>query len=120
MVAVVVAGTTTKNSKFVFNPAGSLLNLVTNCGGGGGVVDIMIVTVHAILAQWGRTFDDDFDTYHALEHPPGKALMILRFALGLVFITGVGAVRSGSHGRCPPSLSSFLTKFALVGLDNVY
>ena len=43
--------------------------------------------------------------------------MILRFVLGLVFITGVGAVRSGSHGRCPPSLLSFLTKFALVGLS---
>jgi hypothetical protein len=71
-------GTTMKNSKFVFNPAGSLLNLVTNCGGGGGVVDIMIIAVHAILAQWGRTFDDDFDTNHALEHPPGKVLMILR------------------------------------------
>jgi hypothetical protein len=83
-------------------------------------MDIMIVAVHAILAQWGRTFDDDFKTYHALEHPPGKALMILCFALGLIFITGMGAVRSGSHGRCPPSLLSFLTKFALVGLDNVY
>jgi hypothetical protein len=43
-----------------------------------------------------------------------------RFALGLVFITGVEAVRSGSHRRCPPSLSFFLTKFALVGIDNVY
>jgi hypothetical protein len=112
------------NNKFIINPAGSLLNLVTSGGGAGGgndrkggIVAIMIIAIHAILAQWGRTFDDDFDTYHALEHPPGKALMILRFVLGLVFITGVGAVRSGSHGRCPPSLLSFLTKFALVGLS---
>ena len=118
----------TTNNKLIINPAGSLLNLVTSGGAGGdgaggisdrsgGIVAILIIAIHAILAQWGRTFDDDFDTYHALEHPPGKALMILRFVLGLIFITGVGAVRSGSHGRCPPSLLSFLTKFALVGLS---
>jgi hypothetical protein len=37
----------------------------------GGVVALSIILVHAGLAQWGRTFDDDFDTHHALEHPPG-------------------------------------------------
>ena len=104
------------------NPAGSLLDLLSGKGGGGttgrenlgGVVALLIIAAHVGLAQWGRTFDDDFDTYHALEHPPGRALMILRFALGLVFVTGVGIVRSS--GRCPPSLMSFLTRFALVGL----
>ena len=104
------------------NPAGSLLDLLSGKGGGGttgqeglgGVVALLIIVAHVGLAQWGRTFDDDFDTYHALEHPPGRALMMLRFALGLVFVTGVGIVRSS--GRCPPSLMSFLTRFALVGL----
>jgi len=103
-----------KFMKGVRNPAGSLLAL----GSGdkvGGIVAITIILVHIGLAQWGRTFDDDFDTYHALEHPPGRALMILRFILGLIFVTGVGIVRSG--GRCPPSLMTFLTKFALVGLS---
>jgi hypothetical protein len=103
------------------NPAGSLLDLMSNGGGDGdgmgGVVALSIILVHAGLAQWGRTFDDDFDTYHALEHPPGKALMLLRFVLGLTFVTGVGMVRSGSRGRCPPPLMSFLTKFGLVGLS---
>jgi len=103
----------------VKNPAGSLLDLISSRGGSGdikgGLVAFAIIAVHAGLAQWGRTFDDDFDTYHALEHPPGRALMMLRFALGLVFVTGVGTVRSG--GRCPPSLMSFLTRFALVGLS---
>lgn len=105
----------------VRNPAGSLLDLMSNGGGDGdgmgGVVALSIILVHAGLAQWGRTFDDDFDTYHALEHPPGRALMLLRFVLGLTFVTGVGMVRSGSRGRCPPSLMSFLTKFGLVGLS---
>ena len=103
----------------VRNPAGSLLDLISSGGSSGdkkgGIVAITIILVHAGLAQWGRTFDDDFDTYHQLEHPPGRALMMLRFFLGLVFVTGVGTIRSGGH--CPPSLMSFLTKFALVGLS---
>lgn len=110
---------TNKLMKGVRNPAGSLLALISSGGSGGdkkgGIVALTIIAVHAGLAQWGRTFDDDFDTYHALEHPPGRALMILRFILGLVFITGVGMVRSG--GRCPPSLMTFLTRFGLVGLS---
>jgi hypothetical protein len=109
---------TNKLFKGIRNPAGSLLDLISCKGKGGeglgGVVALLIIFAHVGLAQWGRTFDDDFDTYHALEHPPGRALMILRFVLGLVFITGVGMIRSG--GRCPPSLMSFLTRFALVGL----
>lgn len=96
------------------NPASSLLGLFSG-DKKGGIVALAIILLHAGLAQWGRTFDDDFDTYHALEHPPGKMLMMLRFALGLFFVTGVGTVRSS--GRCPPPLMSFLTKFALVGLS---
>jgi hypothetical protein len=103
----------------VRNPAGSLIDLVSSRGvsgdGRGGFVALALILVHAGLAQWGRTYDDDFDTYHALEHPPGRALMFLRFFLGLVFITGVGMIRSS--GRCPPSLMSFLTKFGMVGLS---
>jgi hypothetical protein len=121
---LLVKGGNNSNSKLlrgIRNPAGSRLDLLSNGGGTGdgkgGIVAMAIILSHAILAQWGRTFDDDFDTYHALEHPPGKALMVLRFVLGLVFVTGVGMVRSGSQGRCPPSLMSFLTKFGLVGLS---
>ena len=108
-----------KLMKGVRNPAGSLIDFITSRGvsgtGTGGFVALSLIVVHAGLAQWGRTFDDDFDTYHALEHPPGRALMFLRVLLGLVFITGVGMIRSS--GRCPPSLMSFLTKFGLVGLS---
>lgn len=108
-----------KLMKGVRNPAGSLIDLISSRGengdGRGGLVALLLILVHAGLAQWGRTFDDDFDTYHALEHPPGRALMFLRFFLGLVFITGVGMIRSS--GRCPSSLMSFLTKFGMVGLS---
>ncbi|KAL3776388.1 hypothetical protein ACHAW5_011054 [Stephanodiscus triporus] len=110
-------GTDNEFMRGIRNPAGSFLDLIHG-DWRGGIVPLSIVLAHAVLAQWGRTFDDDFDTYHALEHPPGKALMVLRFALGLVFVAGVGAVRSGKRGgRCPPSLMSFLTKFGLVGLS---
>ena len=105
---------TNKFMQGIKNPAGSLLGLFSG-DKKGGVVAMAIILVHAGLAQWGRTFDDDFDTYHALEHPPGKMLMVLRFSLGIFFVTGVGTVRSS--GRCPPPLMSFLTKFALVGLS---
>ncbi|KAL3786732.1 hypothetical protein HJC23_005295 [Cyclotella cryptica] len=112
-------GSTNKLFKGIKNPAGALLDLISCRGRGGerlgGIVALLIIFAHVGLAQWGRTFNDDFDTYHALEHPPGRALMLLRFILGLVFVTGVGMVRSG--GRCPPSLMSFLTRFALVGLS---
>lgn len=108
-----------KLMKGMRNPAGSLIDLISRSGDGGdrrgGFVALALVLLHVGLAQWGRTFDDDFDTYHALEHPPGRALMFLRFFLGMVFLTGVGMIRSS--GRCPPSLMSFLTKFGLVGLS---
>ena len=108
-----------KLMKGVRNPAGSLIDFISSRGvsgdSAGGFVALSLILVHAGLAQWGRTFDDDFDTYHALEHPPGRALMFLRVSLGFVFVTGVGFIRSS--GRCPPSLMSFLTKFGLVGLS---
>mmetsp|Transcript_9704 Transcript_9704/g.14368 ORF Transcript_9704/g.14368 Transcript_9704/m.14368 type:complete len:468 (+) Transcript_9704:1-1404(+) len=101
------------------NPVGSLKNLFT-CGGvvtkePAGFMALTIILIHAALAQWGRMYSDDFDTYHTLEHLPGRALMMFRVILGLVFLAGVTSVRNG--GRCPPTLLKFLTKFAMVGLS---
>ena len=75
---------------------------------------IGISVAHASLAQWGRTYDEDFDVYHSLENPPGRALMYFRISLGLAFLVGVASIRNG--GRCPASLLPFLTKFAIVGI----
>lgn len=84
-------------------------------GNPAAVLVFMILVLHAGLAQWGRTFDDDFDTYHSLEHRPGRVLMWFRMSLGLMFLIVSASVRN--NGRCPGSLQPFLKKFQIVGLS---
>lgn len=70
-----------------------------------------IFLLHIILAQWGRVYNDDFDSYHDLEHLPGKLLMLMRLGLGVIFLGGCSQTRM----RCPTSLHGFYLKFAIVG-----
>lgn len=72
---------------------------------------IGIIVSHIALAQWGRVYNDDFDSYHDLAHLPGKVLMLLRSCLGLVFLGACFQTRV----RCPLSLHGFYVKFATVG-----
>jgi len=97
------------------SPAAALVGV--GCGGGSpaGFLALAIIASHAALAQWGRTYDEDFDCYHSLENPPGRVLMYFRVFLGLGFLVGVASIRNG--GRCPHSLLPFLTKFAIVGIS---
>jgi hypothetical protein len=75
------------------------------------ILSVGIVLSHIILAQWGRMYNDDFDSYHDLEHLPGKLLMWMRMALGLCLIICCFQTRS----RCPVSLHAFYFKLAFVG-----
>ena len=75
------------------------------------ILSVGILLSHIILAQWGRMYNDDFDSYHDLEHLPGKLLMWMRMALGLCLIICCFQTRS----RCPVSLHSFYFKLAFVG-----
>lgn len=84
-------------------------------GNPAAILVVSIIVFHAALAQWGRTFDDDFDTYHSLEHLPGRVLMRFRVGLGLIFLIASASVRN--NGRCPQSLQPFLKKFQLVGIS---
>jgi hypothetical protein len=70
-----------------------------------------IFLLHIILAQWGRVYNDDFDSYHDLEHLPGKILMLMRLGLGVIFLGGCSQTRM----HCPASLHGFYLKFAIVG-----
>ena len=97
------------------NPAAALVGAVGGDGSPAGFLALAIIASHAALAQWGRTYDEDFDCYHSLENPPGRALMYFRVTLGLAFLVGVASIRNG--GRCPQSLLPFLTKFAIVGIS---
>jgi len=74
----------------------------------------LLLLSHAGLAQWGRTFDDEFDTYHSLEHLPGKVLMWIRFLFGFIFLLASSSVRNS--GRCPYALQRFFQKFQIVGV----
>jgi hypothetical protein len=88
------------------NPAGALISLSPS-----GILTLLILGLHAGLAQWGRTYNDDFDSYHALEHLPGRILMLFRMALGLFLVVASAYTRN----NCPPSLQPFYGKLALVG-----
>lgn len=70
-----------------------------------------IIVSHITLAQWGRVYNDDFDSYHDLAHFPGKVLLLLRSCVGFVFVGACYQTRV----RCPLSLHGFYIKFATVG-----
>ena len=88
------------------NPAGSLAVMSS-----AGWLAITIIALHAILAQWGRVYDDDFDSYHDLEHLPGKILMVFRMVLGVILI----AATKQTSNACPASLQGFYYRLAIVG-----
>ena len=79
-----------------------------------GLLALCLIMTHSILAQWGRVYNEDFDCYHDLEHPPGRALFFIRLFLGFSFLLGVASLRRSTH--CSQALRAFLTKFALVGV----
>jgi len=76
---------------------------------------IGLETIHAILCQWGRTYNDDFDCYHDLEHRPGRILLFVRLVLSILFLFFTAALKQKCHARGHFSLISFLQKFSLIG-----
>jgi Rhodopsin-like GPCR transmembrane domain len=78
----------------------------------GGTLSIAVVALHVVLAQWGRTYNDNFDSYHDFEHPPGKVLMVGRIMLGLLFL--VASVQT--RNKCQsPKLVPFYVKLSALG-----
>jgi len=75
------------------------------------VLAIAIFLSHIVLAQWGRMYNDDFDSYHDLEHLPGKFLMINRIILGICMM----ACGISTRMRCPPSLRRFYMQLTVIG-----
>mmetsp|Transcript_25104 Transcript_25104/g.55055 ORF Transcript_25104/g.55055 Transcript_25104/m.55055 type:complete len:508 (-) Transcript_25104:155-1678(-) len=75
------------------------------------VLAIAILVSHVVLAQWGRMYNDDFDSYHDLEHLPGKLLMINRIVLGLCMMACCLSTRM----RCSPSLRLFYLELTVIG-----
>ena len=67
--------------------------------------------IHLALAHWGLSYNDEYDSYHNLEHFPGKLLMAIRSTLGLLLLVAVTQTRK----KCSASLHPYYTKFAVVG-----
>ena len=68
--------------------------------------------LHLALAQWSRTYSDDFDTFHDYSHPPGRVLVCMRLALGFfIFLPIVFRSQTCSGIR----LQRFFISFALTG-----
>jgi len=74
-----------------------------------------IFAIHFILAQWGRIYNDDFDSYHDLEHLPGRILFMFRIVLGVLFLYNIATLRYKSV-HMTTSLSKFYIFFGLLGL----
>jgi hypothetical protein len=70
-----------------------------------------LIATHVTLAHWGLSYNDEYDSYHDLEHTPGKVLMGIRSILGFLFLAATFQTRI----KCTASLSSFYSSFAVVG-----
>lgn len=75
------------------------------------IMAMAIFLSHIVLAQWGRMYNDDFDSYHDLNHLPGKFLMINRIILGVCMMACCISTRM----RCVPSLRSFYLRLTVIG-----
>jgi hypothetical protein len=71
-----------------------------------------VIGMHVILAQWGRTYNDDFESYHDLEHLPGKILMLMRLVLGFLLLAATMQTRLKCNVR---QLKGFYLKLAIFG-----
>lgn len=76
------------------------------------VLGISVIGLHVFLAQWGRTYNDDFESYHDLEHLPGKVLMLMRLILGFLLLAATMQTRL----KCSiQQLQQFYLKLAVFG-----
>ena len=82
--------------------------------GPSGMLAIGVFTTQAILAQWGRIYNDNFDSYHDMDHLPGQILLLTRAVVGLLFIMTVRY--TASSPKCPPALSKFYHWYGYIGV----
>ncbi|KAL7574505.1 hypothetical protein ACA910_015864 [Epithemia clementina (nom. ined.)] len=76
------------------------------------VITCLIVAFHVVLAQWGRTYNDDFESYHDFEHLPGRILMCFRIVCALFLIVATVQTRTKCTVR---HLQSFYGTVAVLG-----
>jgi hypothetical protein len=77
-----------------------------------GQAGVGFLVFNAILAQWGRTYNDDFEAYHEFSHLPGHILIFMRIVLGFAFLGTT--LQTRLHCRIG-QLGSFYTVLAGIG-----
>jgi Rhodopsin-like GPCR transmembrane domain len=114
---VMIAGTTTNAGllapvqKFV----SSLAHPISmSLQGPSGLLAMIVTGVHILLAQWGRIYNDDFDSYHDMDHLPGRILLWIRILCGLLFLVAVQT--TASSPKCPPALAQFYRAYGIIGV----
>lgn len=80
-----------------------------------GMLAGTVLLVHIVLAQWGRVYNDDFESYHDLEHLPGRILMWTRVTTGLLFLVAVRQTVSSAHNKFSVALTKFYNVFSVAG-----
>ena len=78
------------------------------------IVLAFLFLFHIILIIWGRSYNDEFDTFHDFEHIPGKVLMLFRLACGICFWFSASNIITLQYNV--GEMASFLLKFRLLGL----
>ena len=78
----------------------------------GLILAVGVVAGHVILAQWGRTYNDDFESYHDLEHLPGQVLMVFRILCGFLVIVATVNTRLKCKSK---QLQSFYVLLGMTG-----
>jgi Rhodopsin-like GPCR transmembrane domain len=86
----------------------------TGISGPSGILAVVVATTHVILAQWGRVFNDEFDSYHDFDHAPGYFMLFFRTVAGFLFMSAVQS--STSKPNCPPNIQQFYRMYGLIGL----
>lgn len=78
-----------------------------------GALAVSVLVAHVVLAQLGRTFDEDFNSYHQFENWPGKLVMGIRVVLGLLFMVATVQTRTRCNAK---QLRHFYIKLGVLGL----
>jgi Rhodopsin-like GPCR transmembrane domain len=115
---VTIAGNNS-NSNPIIGPIQKLVSSLAHpismgMKGPSGILAISVTALHIILAQWGRIYNDDFDSYHDMDHLPGQILLWVRIMSGLLFISAV--LHTVSSPKCPPALAQFYRMYGMIGL----
>ena len=116
----IASGWTLPSHILAVNPSQSAVQSIISdlskplsAGHRGSILCLEILLSHVILAQWGRIYNDDFESYHDWEHLPGRILLGMRVLLGILCLAATMQTQWKTNS---PSLRKFYKQWALLAL----